>query len=55
MSSGNGNGFVTENMVPRHRDGFCPTTRAFSQDVCSEKHKRTTLIKRGIKVGFKEL
>jgi hypothetical protein len=28
MSSGNGNGFVTENMVPRHRDGFCPTTRA---------------------------
>lgn len=30
MSSGNGNGFVTENMVQRHRDGFYPTTRALS-------------------------
>jgi hypothetical protein len=30
MSSGNGNGFVTENMAPRLRDGVCQIIWALS-------------------------
>jgi len=39
MSSGNRKGFVTENIVPRHRDGVCQTSRALFARVCSENHK----------------
>jgi hypothetical protein len=30
VSSGSGNGFLTENVVPRHRDGVCQVSWALS-------------------------